>query len=152
MRSDIARWITECCVKEFGAVAKASELFESFQTWARGQGMYGGTICAWGIEMGECPGLTKCKRGGLIFYKNIRLKSSTAKPQYRRAFDGWLRSQSQRNDAVGDLAADVVSDSALKGRRFSYETLMDHLLDRRACLDALIALRQAHQEFRRATR
>jgi hypothetical protein len=148
MRQDIARWLDECCVNDNSAASRAAELFKSFKTWAKNQGLDSGTICAWGIEMTGHPPVRKVKRGGLIFYKNIRLKSTVTQPQHRLAFDAWLRGQCRRGDPVGDLASDVMSDSKLKRRRFGYTSLLHHLVASRACIDAIIALRDALEEFK----
>jgi hypothetical protein len=115
------------------------------------QGLYAGTICAWGLDMRNHPKIAKVKREGLMVYKGIAIKGRALKMDTRKpAFDSWLRMQFNRNDPVGDLASDVHADRRFRRKRFGYASLMDHLIASKACIDAITALRDAHKEFKQA--
>jgi hypothetical protein len=103
--------------------------------------------------MKEHRQIVKVKRNGLMAYKGIAIKGrSNQENEKNPAFDAWLRMQFRRNDPVGDLASDVMADSRLKRKRFGYASLLDHLIGSGACLDAIVALRDAHNEFKQTTK
>jgi hypothetical protein len=63
-----------------------------------------------------------------------------------RTFMAWLRAQGGREDGIGDLARDVLTDRAHTRRMRSYPALYAYLLPI-ACTTALEALERAHREY-----
>lgn len=153
MLKQVSHWIAECCDTGSVATTSAAELFASFSAWSKRQDLYPGTICSWGTAMKEHRQIVKVKRNGLMAYKGIAIKGrSNQENEKNPAFDAWLRMQFRRNDPVGDLASDVRADPRLKRKRFGYASLLDHLIGSRACLDAIVTLRDAHDEFKQMTK
>jgi hypothetical protein len=62
-------------------------------------------------------------------------------------FSRWLRRQRDRDDPVGDLAADFCSDRTARGIRTPGE-LLRHMARSGACHEARLALRDAAREYR----
>jgi len=62
-------------------------------------------------------------------------------------FLSWLKSQKSRADPVGHLATDVAADSEVDGK-MSYDDLLQHLTNVGASVDAIAALKKAHNEWR----
>jgi uncharacterized protein YozE (UPF0346 family) len=61
-------------------------------------------------------------------------------------FTTWLKAQARRDDPVGDLAKDMMQDSAWPTRASSYGRFRNHLTTKGACRDAHEALREAWRE------
>lgn len=69
----------------------------------------------------------------------------------RPPFVAWLKHQAQRDDPVGDLAKDALSDSGFNARAHSLETAVMYL--RHKSYDtrpAILALENAWAEFEQA--
>jgi hypothetical protein len=62
-------------------------------------------------------------------------------------FSAWLLSYT-RNNRIGDLASDVRRDPP--GAAWGYRELKQHMLDRRACRDAMMALEATKRAYLRA--
>ena len=62
-------------------------------------------------------------------------------------FSDWLLAQADRPDPVGDLAEDVRRDPP-KVPLWGVRELRDHMGQRRACREALMALNEAASEWR----
>jgi uncharacterized protein YozE (UPF0346 family) len=67
-------------------------------------------------------------------------------------FYAWVRSQRGRDDAVGDLARDVMRDRNFPREANDYDALYFHLYEMGACPAALRAFDRAWEEFQRARR
>lgn len=76
----------------------------------------------------------------------------------QRTFYSWLRQQRDRQDPVGDLARDAISDEEFPrtGRRhmrpYTRAHLYRYLEKRNACSGALRAFALAYSEYEAATR
>ena len=64
-------------------------------------------------------------------------------------FFRWLEKQIQRDDIVGDLAQDVLRDKAFPITEDSLDILRAHLMARRACSAAIVALDEGWGEYLR---
>jgi hypothetical protein len=60
-------------------------------------------------------------------------------------FSEWLRQQTHRDDPVGDLSRDALSDKRRKGSTLNW--WLKHLKQRGACDGAFKALEQAWQDY-----
>jgi uncharacterized protein YozE (UPF0346 family) len=69
------------------------------------------------------------------------------KPKTGR-FYRWLKRQEGRDDPIGDLAGDVEADGAYPRASDSIKALRSHLVQKRACSEALQALAEAWDEFK----
>ncbi len=69
-----------------------------------------------------------------------------------QTFTEWLAEQAQRETATGDLARDVVQNPHWPAGGTTVEAFAEHLRRQRACDEAMQALRQAWQSYRRAVR
>lgn len=65
----------------------------------------------------------------------------------QQTFYSWLVEQAGRNDVVGDLAYDAMSDKEVPMASCSRKEWESHLRERGACDGALSALRQAWREY-----
>ena len=61
-------------------------------------------------------------------------------------FEQWLKKQKKRNDPIGDLAMDYISDG---GRR---KLSLKYLRSKNACYGALVSYIKAKLEFRKLNR
>jgi hypothetical protein len=66
---------------------------------------------------------------------------------HTRSFAAWLRHQRERDDPVGDLAHDFISDWNARGIRTPAQLSL-HLIRSGACYEARLALRDAAREYR----
>ena len=62
-------------------------------------------------------------------------------------FNTWLLQFRHEDTPLGDLACDVARDRSLPAAN-SYEVWRDHLLARRACMEAIEVLRWAWQRYK----
>lgn len=64
-------------------------------------------------------------------------------------FSTWLRTQTKRDDAIGDFARDWVLDRSSKKPRgpYGFAALRHYLAKREACRGALNAARKAWDEY-----
>ena len=76
-----------------------------------------------------------------------KLAQASASKFYR-----WLKKQVQRDDPIGDLANDAKSDSTFPVSSNSFEEITHYLMMRDACSEAIVALREAWDEFTRKRR
>lgn len=67
---------------------------------------------------------------------------------HKGKFYNWLIKQKDRNDPIGDLAADVISDSKFPFHTDSITIIRNYLLARQACSKAFQALEEAWMEFK----
>lgn len=81
-----------------------------------------------------------------ILAEAARLEAKSA-PEDHGPFYRWLVKQSKREDPIGDLARDAVSDKAFPTAANSLDTLRNHLYSNRACDEAIVALTEAWTEF-----
>lgn len=73
------------------------------------------------------------------------------KPQYSN-FWSWLQAQKDRQDRIGDLARDAISDTARPPDDSDYKVWREHLEDMNASQAALETLRIAWRAYKSATR
>ncbi len=69
-----------------------------------------------------------------------------------QTFTEWLGGQAKRNTATGDLARDAAEDPHWPAGGTTMADFAEHLRRQRASDDAMQALRQAWQSYRRAVR
>jgi hypothetical protein len=69
----------------------------------------------------------------------------------RTGFAPWLRAQRHRDDVVGDLAQDFVSDPTARDIRTAAQLVL-HMKRAHACREARLALREAAREYREQAR
>ena len=76
------------------------------------------------------------------------LFANTATPS---RFYRWLMKQRRRDDPIGDLSRDAGSDHNFPVRTSSLDILRARLLTKQACSEAIQALHEAFEEFKRKT-
>ena len=78
------------------------------------------------------------------YVRTIRDMSKAQHP----SFIDWLFSQKERDDPIGDLARDAISDGRENIRGKRWQSLRQRMLAKAACAEACEALREAVREFR----
>jgi uncharacterized protein YozE (UPF0346 family) len=68
-------------------------------------------------------------------------------PQKKGNFYNWLKKQKDRDDPIGDLANDSLSDKSFPTESDSLEKIKTHLIVKNACDEAIQALKEAFDEF-----
>jgi len=98
--------------------------------------------------------LERFKKANRAFLKNnsrpkdaVNLFSDIPKKRYGR-FYHWLKKQKDRDDPIGDLANDVLTDSSFPLETDSYKIIKNHLIFKRACDEAIQALKEAYDEYK----
>lgn len=67
-------------------------------------------------------------------------------------FYRWLKKQKDRDDPIGDLANDALSDKFFPTETDSLEVIKTHLIVKRPCDEAIQALDEAFDEFKKKNR
>src|SRR5690606_32808062 len=75
------------------------------------------------------------------------LFSDIPKKKFGR-FYRWLKKQKERDDPIGDLANDALTDKSFPTETDSLKIIKDHLMFSRACDEAIQALNEAFDEFK----
>lgn len=78
--------------------------------------------------------------------KVFNLFSDLPKKEYSR-FYRWLLKQKDRNDPIGDLANDMISDKSFPFDSNSHERIRKYLIFKGACDEAIQALTESFNEF-----
>lgn len=66
-------------------------------------------------------------------------------------FYRWLKKQKERDDPISDLAMDVARDSSFPSSSDSNKRIELHLVAKKACPEAILALEEAWREFQEHT-
>jgi len=97
-----------------------------------------------------------CKRRGSSWRRPSTAENVLAEPGLRARklasastskFYRWIKKQTKRDDPIGDLANDAASDPGFPASSNSLEELTSYLVKRRASPEAIVALREAWNEF-----
>jgi len=73
---DIGTWMSECCAMESSEpLAKAADLYESYQTWVRARGQHPVSLPLWAKRLKTDPKITS-RKSGSIRYEGISLTLS----------------------------------------------------------------------------
>lgn len=79
---------------------------------------------------------------------NLFASLPKSKKPYTTPFYRWLLKQQNRNDPIGDLAKDVLSDKSFPAGISSLREQKEHLIKQSACDEAIQALEEAYAEFK----
>ncbi len=71
---DVSIWIDECCRMKADVRTKASDLYQSFSSWAKGRGQGVPSMRLFGERLAALPGISKVQSNG-VRYVGIQLTS-----------------------------------------------------------------------------
>jgi uncharacterized protein YozE (UPF0346 family) len=84
---------------------------------------------------------------GVLIDRQVRLRFS--KESEMKTFYGWLKEQRERDDPVGDVARDAMVDAGFPRWNKPFSAYSSHLRACQASPEAMRALREAWQEYKR---